>query len=75
MFGKKTKRIKELEEMLEAEYEDFKQLYDKHCKLQLENENLRLHNGRLMNEVGRLQSQVQRVGLVRDNKGIFRAAK
>lgn len=74
MFGRKTKRINELEKMLEAEHEDFKTIYEKNISLQNENSNLRLDNGRLRNEVGRLQSQVQKIGLVRESNGRFRKA-
>lgn len=69
MFGKKTKRIKELEEIVEEQHADYVELFNDCSKLQNENTNLRLDNGRLRNEVGRLQSQVQRVGLVRNAKG------
>ncbi len=69
MFGQKTKRIKELEALLEAKRDAFATLLKKYDSIQNENSNLRLHNGRLMNEVGRLQTQVQRLGLERNAKG------
>ena len=71
MFGRKTKRIKELEAMLEAEHDDYDFMVRKHLAVKKENENLRLDNGRLRNEVSKLQSQVQKLSPVRDKNGKF----
>jgi len=75
MFGRKTKRIKVLEESIENCLENNLILVSDNRKLYNENTNLRLDNGRLRNEVGNLQSQVQRLGLVRNNKGQFKSIK
>lgn len=71
MFGRKTKRIKELEAMLQAEHDDYDFMVRKYLAVKKENENLRLDNGRLRNEVSKLQSQVQKISPVRDKNGKF----
>lgn len=82
MFGRKTKRIKDLEKLVEQKNNSIYELVEKNLFLKnerdnfsKENNNLRLHNGRLMNEVSKLQSQVQRVGLVRNAKGQMESLK
>jgi len=68
MFGKKAKRIKELE----GEVKRMQYIYNQdYSKLQIEKYNLRLHNGRLMNELSKLQSQVQRLSPVHGKDGKF----
>lgn len=75
MFGQKTKRISDLELLLEAKRDAFATLLKKYESIQNENTNLRLDNGRLRNEVGNLQTQVQRLGLDRGKNGQFKNVK
>ena len=75
MFGRKTKRIKVLEESIENCLKNNQTLVYRIQKLKNENANLRFDNGRLRSEVENLQSQVQRLGLVRNNNGQFKSIK
>lgn len=74
MFGRKTKRINDLEKLVMQKNETIQILSEENRLLQNENSNFRLDNGRLRNEVGRLQSQVQQIGLVREANGRLRKA-